>query len=370
MLSVTSGLKVEAQGTFGSLLGEGAGLTAPEWDALLARSACDVPFMTWQWQASWWQHFCQENCTLHLLAIREENGELIGIAPIFIALEPMPPLKEYVRGELRPDGEGEARRIVRIVGGKDVADYLDLLAPPERLSAVWSSVLGYLQERTGEWDIIDVHSLPDFSPSRDLLQGLCKEQGLNVRLFAEDVSPVLPLPGDWEAYLGSLRKKDRHELRRKVRKLEGRDDVRWRLVPATDAAALQRGMQDFIDLHRQSGADKALFMTDYMASYFLDMASDLASTGWIDLAILDINGEPASAYLSFAYKGRIYLYNSGYDPHFASYSAGVALLAYRINKAIKQGYSAFDFLRGDEPYKYGFGAKDTFVYRAVIEKRK
>ena len=378
MLSVQPGLSVEVAHDFASALGIGEATTSRplvstgEWERLLGSSASDIVFMTWQWQSLWWTHFGasrqkgQGACKLHLLAVRDEEGALVGIAPLFIADEPLPPRKEYKRGELRPEGEGAPVRTVRMVGGIDIADYLDIITPPERMEQVWSVVLDYLTNRREEWDVIDFHSLPHFSPSRDLLQKLAQERGLEAQVYPEDVSPVLELPGDWETYLMGLRKKDRHELRRKVRKLEGRDDVKWRLVPARDGEAMARGMQTFLDLHRMSGADKADFMDDHMASFFLKMASELAETGWLDLAILEVANEPASAYLSFSYGNRLYLYNSGYSQQFAAYSAGVALLAYRIHKAILQGFRYFDFLRGDEPYKYDFGAKDTYVYRATV----
>ncbi|MDQ3929375.1 MAG: GNAT family N-acetyltransferase, partial [Chloroflexota bacterium] len=112
--------------------------------------------------------------------------------------------------------------------------------------------------------------------------------------------------------------------------------------------------------------DKARFMDERRAEAFMEMARRMSSSGWLDVAVLAVNGEPAAAYLSFNYNGRLYLYNSGYDPKFAAYSAGVALLAYRIHKAILQGVRTFDFLRGDEEYKYDFGARDTYVYRAVL----
>src|SRR5207253_6879066 len=115
---------------------------------------------------------------------------------------------------------------------------------------------------------------------------------------------------DWQTYLMSLRKKDRHELRRKVRKLEGREDARWYLVPPTDADTMHAGMRAFLDLHRKSGLDKARFMNDRMAAFFIDMVDALLDTGWLDLAILEIDEQPASAYFSFNYDTRIYLYNS------------------------------------------------------------
>jgi hypothetical protein len=371
MPTQASGLTIDVSHDFQAALGhvdpQKALLTAEEWDKLLHTSVSDVVFLTRQWQQLWWKHFgATADCTLQLLALRDERGALVGIAPLFFASEPFPPVKEYRPGELRPVGEGDPRRLVRIVGGIEVADYLDLITPVESLPAVWSAVLDYLLARREEWDAIDLHSLPEWSPSREILPRLAAERGLKAEALAEDACPAVALPGDFETYLMSLRKKDRHELRRKVRKLEGREDVRWYLVPPLDGEAMREKMHVFLDLHRKSGVDKAHFMDDKMAAFFLEMGDTLVETGWLDLAILEIDGQPASAYFSYNYKGRLYLYNSGYDPRFGSYSAGVALLAYRINKAINQGIQCFDFLRGDEPYKYDFGAKNGYVYRVVV----
>jgi CelD/BcsL family acetyltransferase involved in cellulose biosynthesis len=368
MVFAASGLRVEVGHDFESALAVGgSGLVTPaEWDTLLGQSASNVVFLTRQWLATWWRHFGQaEDCTLHLLVLREEGGALAGIAPLFVAREPLPPVQEYRRGVPRPKREGKPVRVVQLVGGTDVADYLDVIAPEDRVEQVWASVLDYFLERRGEWDAIDFHSLPEWSPSRGALSRVAEARGLRFEVLAEDVCPVLELPAEWETYLMSLRKKDRHELRRKVRKLEGREDSRWHLVPPDDREAIEHAMDVFLHLHRKSGADKARFMDSRMEAFFRDMAHDLAPTGWVDMAILNMDGQPASAYFSFNYEGRLYLYNSGYNPRFASYSAGVALLAYRIHKAILQGLRCFDFLRGDEDYKYDFGAKDTYVYRAL-----
>lgn len=362
MVAQARGLTVDVANNFDS----GLGVTQAEWDDLLSRATSNVVFLTRQWQESWWQHFGgAESCPLHLLVMRDSGGALVGLAPLFVAYEGLSPKKVYVKGELRPDREGEPLRIVQFVGGIDVADYLDIIAEQGWMEEVWTATLDYLMEHRADWDAIDFHSLPEWSPSRELLVRLGAERGLDFDVFPEDVCPVAELPGDWNSYLMSLRKKDRHELKRKVRKLEGRDDVRWHLVPNSDNERMRREMEVFLDLHRSSGVDKAHFMDDKMATYFLDMAENMTGPGWLDLAVLDVDGEPASAYLSYKYGDRLYLYNSGYSQKFAAYSAGVALLAYRIHKAILQGLKWFDFLRGDEEYKYDFGAKDTYVYRAL-----
>ena len=371
MPTQASELTVSVASNFETALGQkgaaGALVTTQEWDDLLHRSVSDVVFLTWQWQQVWWRHFgAREDCTLHLLVLKDERSTLVGIAPLFIASAPLPPAKEYKQGELRPEGEGPPLRIVRFVGGIDIADYLDVIAPADRLQEVWDAITVYLSEIQEHWDVVDLHSLPEWSPSQTLLTQVADDWHLNAKVFPEDVCPVLELPDEWDPYLMSLRKKDRHELRRKVRKLEGREGVRWYLVTPTDREAMRAGMRAFLYLHRKSGVDKAHFMDDDMATFFIEMAESLLDTGWLDLAILEVDSQPAAAYFSYNYGGRIYLYNSGYDPKFAAYSAGIALLAYRIHKAINQGIKHFDFLRGDEAYKFDFGARATFVYRAIM----
>jgi CelD/BcsL family acetyltransferase involved in cellulose biosynthesis len=49
-------------------------------------------------------------------------------------------------------------------------------------------------------------------------------------------------------------------------------------------------------------------------------------------------------------------------------SLGVVLTAKAIEHAIENGRSTFDFLRGNETYKYRFGAKDTEIYRLAISR--
>src|SRR5947209_5879686 len=139
MATQASHLTIAVSHTFDTVLGNSdsrvAALTHEEWDRLLDVVASDVVFMTWQWQSLWWKHFgAQQGCQLHLLALRDERGALVGIAPLYFCTEAVPPAKEYRPGELRPEGEGAPLRVVRVVGGIDIADYLDIIASPESMT--------------------------------------------------------------------------------------------------------------------------------------------------------------------------------------------------------------------------------------------
>ena len=89
--------------------------------------------------------------------------------------------------------------------------------------------------------------------------------------------------------------------------------------------------------------------------------------GTLQLMFIEVDGRRAAALFNFVYKGRTWVYNSGLDPDaFGRLSLGVVLSAAAIETATQLGFHSFDFLRGDETYKYRFGAKDTEIFRLMI----
>ena len=90
--------------------------------------------------------------------------------------------------------------------------------------------------------------------------------------------------------------------------------------------------------------------------------------GWLQLAFLKIEGEKAAGYLSFDCNNHIWVYNSGMDERFREYSPGWVLLGYLLQWANEHGRSRFDFMRGNEEYKYRFGGIDRFVVRAQVTR--
>jgi CelD/BcsL family acetyltransferase involved in cellulose biosynthesis len=104
-----------------------------------------------------------------------------------------------------------------------------------------------------------------------------------------------------------------------------------------------------------------------MQAFFFDVAGVLHEEGWLQLAFVELVGEKAASLLNFDYGGAILVYNSGYDPlSYRSLSPGIVVTARSIEHAIEQGRGTFDFLRGDEEYKYRFGAHDTEVRRLLV----
>lgn len=318
----------------------------PEWNELLQRSCCDTLFLTWEWQSTWWKHLGEGD--LLLLGFRaDDDGRLVGLAPLF-----------YTRAD-------DGKVVVHEIGCRDVSDYLDLIIERGQEDAVYQALLDYLAGEAPAWDVVDLCNIPEESLTFERLRSQAEARGYQTLVEVEDVCPIIDLPDTWDEYLMMLSKKQRHEVRRKLRKADAEADTRFVIVgPDHD---LQAEMQTFIDLHQKSTPEKDQFMDPRMQGFFFDVAQVLQTQGWLQLAFVEMDGVKSAALLNFDYGGDILVYNSGYDPaQFRQLSPGIIVTARCIETAIALGRKKFDFLRGDEVYKYRFGAQDTEVRRLLI----
>jgi CelD/BcsL family acetyltransferase involved in cellulose biosynthesis len=98
------------------------------------------------------------------------------------------------------------------------------------------------------------------------------------------------------------------------------------------------------------------------------MTAVMANAGMLRLYSLTFDGEHVAMVLNFDIGGRLYMYNSGYDPAYSHYAVGLMSKALLLRDAIENGRAAVDFMRGDESYKYDLGGKDRKVYRLVLKR--
>lgn len=316
------------------------------WKAMLPASVTALPFQSAQWAEAWWEVFGAGNDLL-LLAVRDDIERVIGIAPLMIT-------------------ETQLGRTVQFVGGAEITDYLDIISADEDVRQVWAAVVGYLLDRRADWDALDFHCLPPWSSSRAALAELLAA-AIPVRIGQEEVCPIVSLSGSFEGYLRALPKKERHEIRRKARNFE-RDVPTARLRVVTEREEALAALPDFFRLHRLSAPDKERFLTPEIERFFTSVTAMLADAGWLRLYLLEIADVPAAAMYTFATDDRLLVYNSGFDPAFARVSAGMVLTARVIEDAATVGLRICDFLRGNEAYKYRFGATDTPIWRVVASR--
>ncbi len=313
---------------------------AHEWNALLGRAPIDCVFYTWEWQKTWWNAY--QPGELLILTCRN-NDKLVGIAPLFIT--------ESARG-----------KSTQIIGCVDVTDYLDFIIDRDHLQPALAAFAEFLYDQRASIGLLDLCNIPANSPTRQLLPGLLAERGFAVEVEQQEVCPVISLPGDWRSYLASLDKKQRHEVRRKIRRIQGSErEVDWYIVNGQHD--LSGEIDTFVRLMAASDPEKERFLQDAgNQRFFRAIVPLMQERGWLQLNFLTVDDAPAASYINFLYGDRVMVYNSGHAHQtYGDLSPGIVLLAYNIRHAIEQGFQYYDFLRGDEAYKYRMGGRDTAV---------
>ena len=324
---------------------------ATDWNALLAESATHVPFLRHEYLSAWWTTRGGGEWPKSELAVvtAHQDGRLVGIAPLFFA------------------SNIEHDPALLLLGSIEISDYLDIIARPADLPVFLAGSMDFLaQPGFPDWRLLDWHNLPEASPTLPVLQAESVKRGwafTNERTYHV---PSIPLTGDFETYLAGIDKKQRHEIRRKMRRAEesGRN-IRWYIVE--ERASLEAEVEAFLDLMAQD-PEKDAFLIPAMRAQMRLACQAAFDCGWLQLAFLEVDGQKAAGYLNFDYLNRIWVYNSGMDRRFMDLSTGWVLLGYLLQWANEHKRSEFDFMRGNEDYKYRFGGVDKYVVRAKVTR--
>ncbi len=315
------------------------------WEELWGHSGAKVPFLRPNWMRIWWEHHGQGRRLL-LMGVWDDGGRLVGLAPL-------------CAGASRPGH-------LEWVGGEDLCDFLDFLVWKGMEGLVLGALDRALRRVTGREGALVLHSIPEDSATLAEVNPMLQE-GWDVEISLEDSSPWVSLPGGWEAFLSSLPAKARHELRRKLGKIQR--ELAPQFVVLERAQEWETAMECFFRLHKLSQVQKARFMTPERERFFREMAWAFFEEGSLRVTWLEVRGEPIASALSFVYGDTWGLYNSGYDPAYRDLSPGIVLVAHTIQRAMDEGLKSYDFLRGRERYKYDLGGRDRALYSLRLTPR-
>ena len=306
------------------------------WDRLVETSQWPSLFSTSAWIKSWWKEFSGA-ASPYILSLTD-NGSLIGAVPLM--------------------KQGE---VISFIGTSDLFDYHDFVITEENEKHCYQLFSSFLME--DKWSKLDFTSIRETSPTLNYIPDLFRSHGLKVQVVEEDVVPGIVLPDTWNDFLRLLRKKDRHELRRKIRRLEASTDYQLR---SANPKTLDNDVETMFELMRSAHIEKNDFLTKSRIAFFKTVIAEMSQLDRLRLQFLEIGGLPVATVLGFDY-GRVrWLYNSGYRARLDSLSTGLVLKAFFINEAIDLGLKYFDFLRGSETYKYHLGCKDSRLYQILV----
>ena len=211
---------------------------------------------------------------------------------------------------------------------------------------------------------LDLRPLRPDSTVLAQLVNIAQNRGYEVTCLSEDVSLELDLPATWNEYLAILKSKQRHEVRRKLRRLWEADSVEHRCVEV--GQEVEDYLDIFLKLFSLSKDEKANFMNDNRESFFRSLAKAMAEIGLLRLGILQLDKVPVAMTMVFDYNGSHYLYNSAYDPQFSYLSVGLLCKVLCLKESIEKGKKKWNFLKGGEPYKYQLGGQEVPLYSCQI----
>jgi CelD/BcsL family acetyltransferase involved in cellulose biosynthesis len=294
-------------------------------------------FVLPEWMDVWLRVFGAQEAPW-LKAVRD-GDEIIGIAPLIVE-----------------DGK------VLFIGNTDVCDYLDFIVAPGREKEFFTLTLNDLK-KSGIKRLDLKHVRPD-SVTLTVLAPLAESRGYHVETIKENVSFEMDLPTSFDEYLAGLSTKQRHEVRRKLRRLNEEGTVEFRFIDGGEG--VPTAMDTFFKMFVESRRDKADFMTEKMALFFRLLADTMGRLGLLKLGVLELDGRPLAEIMCFDYQDCIYLYNSGYNPAYVSLSAGLLSKVLAIKDSIEKGRKRFDFLKGAETYKSHLGGREVPLFKCQI----
>lgn len=312
-----------------------------EWRGLWLECASAPPFLAPEWLLPWWKGF--GGGRLCALAGRE-GARLVGLATLFVY-----------------ENKDNERSLAFM--GTGISDYLGALTAPGFEIKFSAALLGWITEEARGWDSCSLEEIREGSPILDV--DIRPRAGYVANISLQSTCPVLLLPDSAEAFHRLLSNDFRRKIAKGRRDIEGAGRVE---VEEAETEAVQEFISELFALHgERRGVDSAEI--ERLKAFHTEAAKGLSTLGCLGLKKLLFNGETTSVLYTFKRGDRVYCYMTAFDGRFSWYSPGRYLMARAVEEAIGAGFRFFDFMRGAEPYKYAWGATDTFNYRLNIVKQ-
>ncbi len=325
MLSIK---KISTQDEFSNLKGN--------WTTLLKKSGADTVFLTWEWMYTWWEYF-HENKQLFILTVYDENGKLVGIAPLCIN-------KKKIGGI-------PVLKYIKFLGTMPVSsDHLDFIIYNGMERKVLVAIVEHLFQEN-RWDFCLLSNIPATSLTGRLLKEIMGNRPFQSKI--SQVCPYIPLPDQIDDFYSSLSRNMRNTIKRRKRNLFKKYD-KVELVAWKNPGDIEDAMERLFALHGirwKVVKHKGNLTRSDVRKFHKKIAGTFLNSDMLRLYFLRVQGKDVAALYIFKYNNKLFYYQGGWDPEWSKDRVGSILTNLVIEDAINKGYSEYDFLRGTELYK-------------------
>lgn len=316
-------------------------------------------FLSWQWLNGWLSYL--QRPWFILAAKAGESADLPYVAFL--------PLRLQNRIE-KSDVISDMR-----MAGNFAADYTGIICRPEAENKVIPAFARCIRQMN--WARLNLENVRMSERRSRLLLACFPKANFNytevgrvnkVDGIDNSLCPYLTLPKDWNSYLESLSANTRQKIRRLLKQVDTPGEYRITVsTPETFAQDLKTLLGFWETKWRPRKGDR---IESLVASNGAMLTRSFQS-GMLYLPTFWHRDRPVAALATLVdpRKRAFLFYMTGRDETFDGPPSGVILHAFSIRHAIENGFSEYDFLRGNEPYKYSFGCAERKIRCTVLENR-
>ncbi|MDD5773360.1 MAG: GNAT family N-acetyltransferase [bacterium] len=310
------------------------------WKDIFKRSGTDNIFVSWEWCTLWWRHFGHGK-KMFVLSVTHE-GNIIAIAPLMAE-----------RGGCLVFG----KPVISFLGDDMMADYMDFVILQDH-KEVAKAIINYLLKQRN-WAVIKLKRIPEISANFPGIKEAVTELAPFCSIRIDCVSPFIEIKEAWDDYYKSLSKGLKQDIRTTLNKLKNDGEL---VFENCDENTLAESLKVLFEIHKKRQIDKvgdSIFDTRINRDFFQELAVEFTKMGMADISVLKVGNKIISINYALKCNNIYYFWIPTFDPLFIKYSLGKLHILNILKKCFEQNLKVFDFMIGDEPYKFKW-AKKTF----------
>lgn len=318
---------------------------AVEWENIVQQSEELDLFVSPSWMIPWYQTVMSRHDQPAVVWVKGPDGRLVGVLPLVRRRRYLGPVPVTLY-----ESAGDA-----VVCG----DHLGLVASARDFAYVYDQVRNWLLTQVDKGALIRLVALDEGGRFATLMQHDVEEHKARWRCIMPQIAPRLKLPHSYDVFELLLNSKRRKLIRRNWRHIE-RDHGVTLSCNNNDGASLESVLEEWFELHDSLWASRGRRTTlenVRLRQFLQQFCQEAARRGWLRLHQMRVNQQLIAGTIIFHWRDRAYYYQSAWDPAFADYGIGELVVTHSIRTAIDEGLSLFDFLRGEEQYKFRLRAQ-------------
>jgi len=322
-----------------------------EWEELEKHANNLTIFQTWVFQYYTWRIFA-DKVRLNLILVREKTGRLIGCAPLGTRIQKVGPVK------------------LKLLGFCCIkyCDFQNFIVHADYETQVFSALAEWFRNNRKQWDMIQFKLLREDFAIIDKKSLFIEKMQDSIKIENIGQAPYISIQENWTNFQDALSSKRAKSVRYEVKNLFRQFDGEFKGFDK--GSELENALTQMMDLHQKRIRQKhqlGAFATEQVRKGFRELVHELEKKGYITIHTIAAKEQTIAAIGSFVFDKKISYFQGGFDPEYFRLSPGKVVLALRVTEAIEKKVKEFDFLFGDEDYKFAWSTGQRQIYQLEIK---